>query len=70
MVVLDTSEGRELKKLIEGGVRLGVSTRALGGVKPSRQLGEGVVEVLPGLRMKQLMLFSILLLEMMEDQVS
>ena len=52
MIVLDTSEGRELKKLIEGGVRLGVSTRALGGVKPSRQLGEGVVEVLPGLKMK------------------
>jgi hypothetical protein len=52
MIVLDTSEGRELKKLIEGGVRLGVSTRALGGVKPSRNLGEGVVEVLPGLKMK------------------
>ena len=53
MVVLDTTEGRELKKLIEGGVRLGVSTRALGGVKPYRgPLGEGLVEVQPGLNLK------------------
>lgn len=52
MVVLDTTQGRELKKLIEGGVRLGVSTRALGGVKQSNALGEGVLEVLPGLNLK------------------
>lgn len=53
MVVLDTTKGRELKKLIEGGVRLGVSTRALGGVKQSTGgLGEGVLEVLPGLNLK------------------
>jgi hypothetical protein len=52
MDVLDTSQGRELRKLIEGGVYLGVSTRALGGVKPNRELGEGVVEVQPGLSMK------------------
>lgn len=49
MVVLDTDEGRQLKKLIDGGVRLGVSTRGLGGVKP---LGEGMVEVQPGFKMK------------------
>jgi hypothetical protein len=52
MVVLGTTQGMELQKLIAGGVRLGVSTRALGGVKPMMGLGEGVVEVLPGLRMK------------------
>ncbi len=53
MVVLDTTQGKELKKLIEGGVRLGVSTRALGGVKQSSSgLGEGVLEVLPGLNIK------------------
>lgn len=52
MIVLGTTEGTELKRLIEGGVRLGVSTRALGGVKPAVNLGEGVVEVLPGLKMK------------------
>lgn len=54
MVVLGTTQGLELQKLIAGGVRLGVSTRALGGVKPSEQrgLGEGFVEVLPGLKMK------------------
>lgn len=53
MVVLDTTQGRELKKLIEGGVRLGVSTRALGGVKPYHgPLGEGLVEVQPGLNLK------------------
>lgn len=53
MVVLDTTQGRELKKLIEGGVRLGVSTRAVGSVKPYRgPLGEGLVEVQPGLKMK------------------
>lgn len=52
MVVLDTTQGRELKKLIEGGVRLGVSTRALGGIKPANHLGEGIVEVLPGLKLK------------------
>ena len=53
MVVLDTDEGRTLKKLIDGGVRLGVSTRGLGGVKPyNGPLGEGCVEVQPGFKMK------------------
>lgn len=53
MVVLDTTQGRELKKLIEGGVRLGVSTRALGGVKQIHSnLGESILEVQPGLRLK------------------
>ncbi len=53
MVVLDTDEGRTLKKLIDGGVRLGVSTRGLGGVKPYMgPLGEGLVEVQPGFKMK------------------
>ncbi len=53
MTVLDTDEGRTLKKLIDGGVKLGVSTRGLGGVKPYRgPLGEGIVEVQPGFKMK------------------
>jgi hypothetical protein len=53
MVVLDTLEGKTLKKLIDGGVRLGVSTRGLGGVKPyNGPLGEGLVEVQPGFTMK------------------
>lgn len=52
MVVLDTPEGLILKKLIDGKVGLGVSTRATGGVKPAFNLGEGVVEVLPGLKMR------------------
>lgn len=53
MVVLDTDEGRTLKKLIDGGVRLGVSTRGLGGVRPyNGPLGEGLVEVQPGFKMK------------------
>jgi hypothetical protein len=52
MVVLGTTQGMELQNLIAGGVRLGVSTRALGGVKPMIGLGEGCVEVLPGLKIK------------------
>lgn len=52
MTILDTPQGRILKKLIEGQVYLGVSTRALGGVRPNPQLGEGIVEVQPGLNMK------------------
>ena len=52
MIVLDTDEGKNLKRLIDGKVGLGVSTRATGGVKPAFNLGEGVVEVLPGLRMR------------------
>ncbi len=53
MTVLDTVEGRTLKKLIDGGVQLGVSTRGLGGVKPYHgPLGEGFVEVQPGFKMK------------------
>ncbi|MFW6281268.1 MAG: primosomal protein [bacterium] len=53
MTVLNTEKGRELKELILGGVKLGVSTRGLGGVKPySGSLGEGYVEVQPGFKMK------------------
>lgn len=53
MVVLDTTEGKTLKKLIDAKVRLGVSTRGLGGVKPYiGALGEGLVEVQPGFKMK------------------
>ena len=54
MIVLDTSKGQELKKLIQGGVKLGVSTRALGGVKPlnNNQIGENILEVQPGLNLK------------------
>lgn len=50
---LDTDPGQQLKKLMEAHVRLGVSTRGLGSVKPySGPLGEGLVEVAPGYRMK------------------
>lgn len=52
MVVLNTTKGKELQELMKGGVSLGVSTRATGGVKPyTGTLGEGV-EVLPGLKMR------------------
>ena len=52
MFILNTTMGRELKELIRGGVKLGVSTRATGGVKPCSSLGEGVVEVQKGLKIK------------------
>ena len=53
MEALDTDAGRQLKKLMEAKVRLGVSTRGMGQVKPySGPLGEGLVEVLPGYKMK------------------
>lgn len=53
MEALDTAPGRTLKKLMEAKVRLGVSTRGLGQVRPySGPLGEGLVEVQPGYRMK------------------
>ena len=43
----------KLKELIDAKIRLGVSTRGLGQVKPySGPLGEGLVEVQPGYRMK------------------
>ena len=50
---LDTNPGVELKKLMDSRLRLGVSTRGLGNVKPyNGPLGEGLVEVMPGYRMK------------------
>lgn len=53
MEVLDTPHGRILKQLINEGVHLGVSTRALGKVKPySGNLGEGLLEVTSGLNIK------------------
>lgn len=43
----------KLKELIEAKIRLGSSTRGLGQVRPySGPLGEGLVEVQPGYRMK------------------
>ena len=52
MEALDTDAGRTLKKLMEAKVRLGVSTRGLGQVRPySGPLGEGLVEVQLGYRM-------------------
>lgn len=50
---LDTTPGTELKKLMDSRLRLGVSTRGLGNVRPySGPLGEGLMEVMPGYRMK------------------
>jgi len=44
-----------LKELMKAKIRLGVSTRGLGQVKPyNGPLGEGLVEVLPGYRLKAL----------------
>lgn len=52
---LDTPQGKILKTLMESKIGLGVSTRAVGGTKPYvgplAPMGEGVVEVLPGLRL-------------------
>lgn len=43
----------ELIQLMEDGIRLGVSTRGVGSVKPyNGPLGEGLVEVQPGYKMK------------------
>jgi hypothetical protein len=53
MEALDTDAGRQLKKLMEAKVRLGASTRGLGQVKPyTGPLGEGLVEVVKGYKMK------------------
>lgn len=44
---------RELINLMEDGIRLGVSTRGVGAVKPyNGPLGEGLLEVQPGFQMK------------------
>lgn len=55
MKALDTPKGKILKTLMESKIRLGVSTRAVGGTRPYNgplaQMGEGVVEVLPGLKL-------------------
>lgn len=52
---LDTPQGKILKTLMESKIRLGVSTRAVGGTRPYMgplsAMGEGVVEVLPGLKL-------------------
>lgn len=43
----------DLIRLMEDKIRIGVSTRGIGGVKPySGPLGEGLVEVQPGYKMK------------------
>lgn len=50
---LSTEPGSHLRSLMEAHVRLGVSTRGLGNVKPyNGPLGEGLVEVMPGYKMK------------------
>lgn len=47
-----TPQGAILKGLMKDGIRIGFSTRASGNVKPYRgPLGEGLVEVQPGLRL-------------------
>jgi len=52
---LNTPQGKILKTLMESKIRLGVSTRAVGGTRPYSgplaPMGEGVVEVLPGLKL-------------------
>lgn len=50
---LDTAPGKTLKELMKARVKLGVSTRGVGSVEPYRgPLGEGLVVVKPGYRMK------------------
>ena len=50
---LDTVPGKHLQELMKSRIRLGVSTRGTGAVKPySGPLGEGLVEVLPGYKMR------------------
>jgi hypothetical protein len=52
IVPLSTTKGKELNALLKDGVRVGVSTRGTGTVKPYKgHLGEGLVEVQPGFRM-------------------
>lgn len=43
-VILDTDVGRNIKALIDGGVKFGVSTRALGNVYRDNKLGANVVK--------------------------
>jgi hypothetical protein len=46
------TQGKELNALLRDGIKVGVSTRGTGAVKPySGNLGEGFVEVQPGFRM-------------------
>lgn len=52
MKVLDTDYGKILKKLIDEEVRLGVSTRGLGKLTQDNTLGESVLKVNPGFRLK------------------
>jgi hypothetical protein len=52
IVPLSTTKGRELNALLKDGVKVGVSTRGTGSVKPyTGHLGEGLVEVQQGFRM-------------------
>src|SRR6478609_2003839 len=52
IVPLSTTQGRELNALLKDGVKVGVSTRGTGQVKPyAGTLGEGLVEVQPGFKM-------------------
>ena len=48
-----TPKGDIIKGLLNDGIRLGFSTRATGNVKPySGPLGEGLVQVMPGLKLR------------------
>jgi len=50
---LDTEPGKHLQKLMDAKIRLGVSTRGTGEVRPYRgDLGEDLTEVQPGYRMR------------------
>jgi len=50
---LDTDPGVHLQKLMKARIRLGVSTRGVGNVEPYRgPLGEGLVTVKPGYKMR------------------
>ena len=52
MIPLSTPSGKILNSLLKDGVRVGVSTRGTGSVKPYKgHLGEGLVEVQPGFKM-------------------
>lgn len=42
----------KLISIIEDGIGFGVSTRGTGNTRPSRQLGEGIVEVMPGYKLR------------------
>lgn len=52
MKVLNTKDGRILQDLINENIRLGVSTRGLGKLTEDNSLGESVLRVEPGYKLK------------------